>query len=123
MVIEDEEILLHAITSKLKKVGMETVSCTKVEQALDYLEELETLPSAIWLDYYLKGDMNGLDFLIHIKKNEKWKKIPVIIVSNTASEQKVKKMLALGADKYLLKAENRLEEIINVMKGFVESNH
>jgi DNA-binding NarL/FixJ family response regulator len=55
-----------------------------------------------------------------MKANSKWKNIPVVIVSNSASQQKVHDMLALGANKYLLKAEYRLDEIIQTVKKFVE---
>lgn len=120
MVIEDEAILLETITEKLQKSGMETISCTRAEQAIDYLKSLKELPHVIWLDYYLKGKMDGLDFMKEIKKNKKWSDIPIVIVSNTASDQKVKNMLALGAEKYLLKAEHRLDEIVSILEEIMK---
>jgi two-component system chemotaxis sensor kinase CheA len=121
MVLEDEMLLLNAITKKLKLNGMETVSCSSGKQAIDYLENMdEELPHAVWLDYYL-GDMNGLEFVQALKRNKKWRKIPVVVVSNSASSEKVHNMLALGVKKYLLKAEYRLDEIIEVVRTFIES--
>lgn len=122
MVVEDEDLLLRAITKKLEIQGMKTISCTRAEQALDYLNSMDELPDAIWLDYYLKGDINGLDFLRELKANESWKDLPVIVVSNTASDEKVKNMLALGANKYMLKAEHRLDEIVDSMKTFISDD-
>ena len=115
LVIEDEALLLQAIGKKLDLSGFEVVSCTGGQQGLDYLKDLVSLPDAIWLDYYLK-DMNGLDFMKKIKENEKWSKIPVVVVSNSASDKKVHSMLALGVKKYLLKADYRLDEIIDILK-------
>ena len=40
MVLEDEVLLLRAITTKLEKSGIKVVSCTTGKQALDYLSEL-----------------------------------------------------------------------------------
>ena len=97
---------------------MEVVSCTGGRQALDYLQSLPKLPDAIWLDYYLK-DMNGLDFMHEVSKNPLWQKIPVIVVSNSAGDEKIHSMLALGIKKYLLKAQYRLDEIITMMKQFI----
>jgi CheY-like chemotaxis protein len=94
------------------------VSCISGEQALDYLGNLLELPDVIWLDYHLQK-MNGLDFLKKVKENKKWQKIPVVIVSNSASEEKVHSMLALGAKKYVLKAEYRLDDIIKIVKEFL----
>lgn len=120
LVVEDETLLLQAITKKLEINDLEVVSCVRGEQAIDYLENLPELPSAIWLDYYLK-DMNGLEFMHELRKNPKWEHIPVVVVSNSASSEKQHNMLALGVNKYLLKAEYRLDEIIDIVKGFIES--
>jgi CheY-like chemotaxis protein len=118
MVLEDENLLLQAISKKLELSGLNPVSCTGAEQALDYLNSVPELPDAIWLDYHLK-EMNGLTFMKKLKENPKWEKIPVVVVSNSASPDKVHSMLALGAKKYVLKAEYRLDEIIETIKEFV----
>lgn len=118
MVIEDEPLLLEAITKKLKFSNIEAISCENGKQAVDYLQSVEHLPDAVWLDYYLK-DMNGLEFMQKIKENEKWSQIPVIVVSNSANPEKVNNMLALGAKKYVLKAEYRLDQIITMIKEFI----
>jgi DNA-binding response OmpR family regulator len=119
LVVEDEVLLLQAITKKLKLSGMDALSCSSGQQAIDYLESIDELPDVIWLDYYLK-DMNGLSFMQALKKNEKWAAIPVLVVSNSASPEKVHNMLALGAKKYILKAEYRLDEIIAMIRDFIE---
>ena len=118
LVLEDENLLLQAISKKLELSGLNSVSCTGAEQALDYLNSVPELPDAIWLDYHLK-EMDGLTFMKKLKENPKWEKIPVVVVSNSASPEKVHSMLALGAKKYVLKAEYRLDEIIETIKEFV----
>jgi two-component system chemotaxis response regulator CheY len=120
MVVEDESLLLQAVTKKLTVNDIECVSCASAEQALDYLGSLPELPDAIWLDYHLK-DMNGLAFMQKLKEQPTWAAIPVFVVSNSASPDKVEAMLALGAKKYLLKAEHRLDEIIKDIKTFIMS--
>jgi DNA-binding response OmpR family regulator len=119
MVVEDETLLLQAITKKLKLSGMDVLSCASGQQAVDYLNSLDEMPDAVWLDYYLK-DMNGLAFMQELKQNPKWADIPVLVVSNSASPDKVSNMLGLGAKKYILKAEYRLDEIINMIRDFIE---
>lgn len=121
IVIEDEELLLQAIVKKLSSSGFETLSCTTARQAIDYLKSIKEIPDAIWLDYYLP-DMNGIEFMHELKKNKKWAKIPVIVVSNSASAQKKNAMLALGVKKYVLKAKYRLDDIIDIIKEIVEAN-
>lgn len=118
MVVEDEALLLQAITKKIKLSNLGVVSCSSGRQAIDYLENMDELPDAVWLDYYLK-DMNGLAFMQEIKTNLKWSHIPVVVVSNSASPDKVHNMLGLGAKKYVLKAEYRLDEIIEMLRDLI----
>ncbi|MAZ40505.1 hypothetical protein CL654_00080 [bacterium] len=119
LVVEDERPLLEAIHSKLTKSGFEVVTARTVEEALDGLKKGDV--QAIWLDHYLMGKETGLDFLSEIKTDgSPLKNIPVFVVSNTASEDKVRSYLHLGIEKYFVKAEKRLDEIIseiNVLLG------
>ena len=122
LVIEDEKLLLHAITRKLELNGLSVIATTSGKEALEILKNAQKLPNAIWLDYYLK-DMNGLEFMNAFKANDKWLGIPTIVVSNSASPDNVSSMLALGVKKYYLKAEHRLEDIIEVVKKIIRENH
>jgi CheY-like chemotaxis protein len=108
MVVEDELLLLDAITKKLKLLDYAVVPCTGGRQALTHLEEHSSAPpDAIWLDYYLK-DMNGMEFLRKVRQRPEW--------DNSASPEKVHAMLGLGAKSYILKAEHRLEDIIAMIE-------
>jgi len=118
MVVEDEAMLLQAIGKKLQREGFEVLLCTKAGQAIDYLKSMEDLPDVIWLDYYLT-DTNGLEFMDLINQNEKWKKIPVVVVSNSASDQKVQALLKKGVKKHILKADYRLDEIAKIIKTYI----
>lgn len=122
LVVEDEELLLKAITHKLTLSGFEPVSCVAGSQAIHYLEEFPELPHAIWLDYYLK-DMNGLEFMKKVRENPKWKHIPIMVVSNSADPTNLHNMMALGVSRYLLKAEHRLEDIISAIREFVSQEN
>lgn len=114
MVVEDEKLLLHAIQKKLEKSGKFVIPCSSADQAFEVLKSGEKLPDIIWLDYYLQ-DTNGLEFMSKLKQEPKWAGIPVVVVSNSASADKVSQMMALGVRKYLLKAESKLEDLVDVM--------
>lgn len=118
MIVEDEVLLLEAVSKKLSLEGITTISCSSGTQAIDYLNTSTVLPDAIWLDFQLK-DMDGITFMHNLKQKERFSKIPVIVVSNSANEKKVKNMLALGVKKYLLKASYRLDELIPIIKHFI----
>ena|SRR3989344_1796972 len=120
MIIEDEEALLQAISQKLTKSGFETITCTTATQALNYLKELRRLPDVIWLDYYLE-DMDGLEFMNKMNENPEWKKLPVVVVSNSASPQKVQSMMDRGVKRYLLKADYQLKEIADILLEYTKN--
>lgn len=113
LVVEDEKPLLEAIDIKLQKSGFEVVTARTVEQAREYVSELKQV-DAIWLDHYLMGKEDGLDFVAWCKegKNEQVKNIPIFVVSNTASPDKVATYLSLGVHDYYVKSNFRLDEII-----------
>lgn len=118
MVVEDETLLLQAIIKKLQMSGVDTVSAVSGQQAIEYLKALPRLPDGIWLDYYLK-DMDGLEFMEELKKNPAWAKIPVMVVTNSASPEKAHRMLALGAKGYMVKSDYKLEKVVEEMKKIV----
>jgi len=121
LVVEDEPLLLEAIGKKLEKEKIETLLADSAKKGFEFLISEKKAPDAIWLDYYLK-DLTGLDFVIELKKNKKWTNIPIIVVSNSASTEKVSSMLALGVNKYLLKANFRLEDIIKEINNLIKKN-
>ena len=121
LVVEDERPLLEAIDIKLKKSGFEVVTTRTVEQAKEYVLALKQV-DAIWLDHYLMGKEDGLDFVAWCKedKNEMIKNIPIFVVSNTTSPDKVATYLSLGVRDYYVKSNFRLDEIIaNIMERVI----
>jgi len=121
LVVEDEVLLLQAICTKLKLSNIDALSASSAQQALDYLKNLSRVPEAIWLDYYL-GDSDGITFMKKLRSNKKFQNIPVMVISNSASPQKVQSMYKLGIKKYLIKADHRLDEIITDLKELIKSN-
>ena len=120
LVIEDERPLSEAIKMKLENNGFTVITARTVEQALNYLEDIENI-KAIWLDHYLLGKEDGLDLVSKIKQDgAKWKKLPIFVVSNTATPDKIQSYIRLGISKYYVKAEHRLDGIINEIKLFLD---
>ena len=121
LVVEDERPLLEAIKIKLEKSGFVVVTARSVEQTLDYLNEIHTV-DAVWLDHYLLGKENGLDFVTKLKSQDgEWSNIPIFVVSNTATPDKVQAYIRFGVNKYYTKADHKLEEIIKDIKSFLEN--
>jgi len=120
LVVEDELPLQNVIKAGLESAGFDVVTARSVEQAVEYLDKIKNI-KAIWLDHYLLGKDSGLDLVAKLKSEESnWKDIPIFLVSNTASNEKVNAYMNLGVDKYYVKAENKLEEIIDDLKSLIK---
>jgi len=121
LLIEDERPLVEAIESKLKKYRFDVVTARTCEQAIGYMEDVESI-EAVWLDHYLLGEATGLDFIETTKSHPKWKKVPIFVVSNTGSSSKRRVYLRLGAVKYYVKSDHRLESIVKDIEKFLNGN-
>lgn len=73
------------------------------EKALDHLETPEsTAPQLILLDLNLPG-LGGHDVLRRIKSNDALKRIPVIVLSSSASDEDIGQSYDLAANSYVQK--------------------
>ena len=117
MVVEDEEILLTALSEELKQEGFEVVG------AKDGVEGVEKAasekPDLILLDLVMPR-LDGIGALKQMKDNPETKEIPVVILTNLSDYDKVSDALSLGAMDYLVKANYRLEELVNNIKTVLE---
>ena len=73
-------------------------------QALGYFKQGNT-PDLILLDIYMPG-MDGFAFLDQLRENEKWKKLPVILMSSGDAYQTIQEGYEHGANDYLVKPIN-----------------
>jgi signal transduction histidine kinase/CheY-like chemotaxis protein len=87
-----------------------------VQQAEDALQRCE--PAAIIMDLVLAGE-EAWDFLIRLKRDERTRHVPVVIVSAVARQHKA---LALGADAYLVKPIER-RTVMDTINGLQARTH
>ncbi|KKR48974.1 MAG: Two component transcriptional regulator PhoB, winged helix family [Candidatus Magasanikbacteria bacterium GW2011_GWC2_40_17] len=114
LVIEDEKPLLEAVSISLEQSGFKVVKSRIADQALQYLKDVGIV-DLIWLDHYLLGD-DGIKLTQKLKQEEKFKNIPIFVVSNSEDPEKKKQYLDLGVIKYFTKSDSSLEKIIGEIK-------
>lgn len=108
LIVEDDKFLIKAYEIKFKKAGFDIMMAGDGEAGLLMAQKK---PDLVVLDLMLPK-LNGFEFLEAIKKDEKLKNIPVIVLSNLGQKADMDKVTALGAADYLVKTEYSLEEII-----------
>lgn len=112
LVLEDERQLAKAVREAFAERGFETIIVSTVEDGIRELKNMSDV-DVIWLDHYLLGTRNGLDFVVQLKGNPDWQKIPIFVVSNTASTTNIRSYIQLGVSNYYTKADYDINQIIN----------
>ena len=117
LIIEDEVTLQKTLQEILLQENYEVISALDGKQGLELA--LSEIPDMILLDLILPK-MDGFEVLEALKKDEKTKEIPIIILTNLGSIEDVQKALALGATNYMVKANYNLSDIVDKIKGIIE---
>lgn len=116
LIIEDDKFLGSLLARKLEKEEFTVSLVTNGVEAFDKINE--SLPNLILLDLILPN-MNGFEILEILKKNQKTKDVPVIILSNLGQKEDIEKSLKLGAADHLIKAYFTPQEIVEKIKIFL----
>lgn len=109
LVVEDEESILEMVKRTLELKGFDVFTAPDVESAMKKIEEQKDI-DVIWLDHYLSGGEEGKELVTKLR-GSKWSEIPIFLVSNTASTEKIQEYIELGVDRVYTKLEYHLEEI------------
>jgi CheY-like chemotaxis protein len=120
LVVEDEAEILKFIIKKLEERNFSVLVAKTVNEALEILSKNKV--DALWLDHYLMGEKNGFDLVVELKSNEKlWGKIPIFVVSNTAGPDDIQSYMELGVNKYYVKSNATLSQIVDEIGKFFDS--
>ena len=114
LIIEDDVFLRDLIVRKLKQDNFGVLEAVDGEEGYQKLQEEAV--DLILLDLVLPG-IDGFELLEKIKKDEKQKNTPVIIISNLGEESDIKRGFSLGATDYIVKAQLTPNEIITKVKN------
>ena len=100
LVVDDEERILHFLTSKLKASGYDVVTAQNGQEALERMASQQ--PDLVVLDLLLPK-MHGFDVLRDLRS---FSSVPVIVLSALGADAERIKGLRLGADDYIPKPFN-----------------
>lgn len=106
LVVDDQLSARDTIEGLLLPEGYNLTFAASGEEALARLDELK--PDTILLDVMMPH-MNGFEVCRHLKAGERWRHIPVILVTALADKEYLAHGLEAGADDFLSKPVNSLE--------------
>ena len=110
-IVEDEPSIVQLVKYNLEKENFKVLVSNNGEEGLQEIKKTE--PDLILLDWMLP-DLSGIDICKALRKDTKFKNVPIIML--TARSQEEDKVLGLnvGADDYLPKPFSNLELIARV---------
>jgi putative two-component system response regulator len=109
LIVEDDLGLQTIVSEQLTKSNITVLKAGSGKEALDLLET--KTPNLIVLDIMLPGGQNGFDVLEQLKRSEKTKSIPVIILTNLDSEMKT--AIDIGAVDYIVKSNTSIDQVVS----------
>ncbi len=120
MIVDDNPDDVEITCIALRKTGREikVKTASRGEIALELLRKGDDLPSLILLDLKMPG-MSGINTLCQIRADERFKAIPVAIVTSSTLESDEKQAYAAGADNFIHKAFD-MEQFANDIKNLLE---
>ncbi|MGI9590263.1 MAG: response regulator [Myxococcota bacterium] len=102
LIVEDSPTMRALLVSALDDLAA-VVKIVEVESGFEALRMLPREHFDLILTDINMPDINGLELVSFVKKDDRYRTIPLIIVSTEGAERDREKGMGLGADAYLVK--------------------
>lgn len=118
LLVEDDPFLTTMYKTRFEGEGHEVIVAQDGETALSILKQKP--PDVLILDVMLPK-LSGFSILTEMQKSSVLKKVPVIVLSNLADEESVKKAQSFGIKEFLIKTKYTPTQIYDVIKKYLPS--
>jgi len=119
LLVDDVDLFLELEKSYLEECGYDLVTANSGEETLRRIEELA--PDIVLLDYYMP-EMNGDEVCKALKRSERWKNLPIIMVTAAGQAEEMQQCLDSGCDDYVTKPVDKkeLQDKVKRLLGMVD---
>lgn len=118
-IIEDEPSIIQLVQHNLEKEGFIVSSSENGNEGLKQLKKFE--PNLLLLDWMLP-DLSGIEICKNIRKDNKFKTLPIIMLTAKGEEEDKIKGLESGVDDYLTKPFSYKELLARIKAVLRRSN-
>ncbi len=101
LVIDDSRAIRLILKQILKDIGFEVSDAGNGLEALEKLKEVGEVDLAL-VDWNMP-EMNGLEFVIAVRKEDKYNNMKMMMVTTETELSQVAKALEAGANEYVMK--------------------
>jgi CheY-like chemotaxis protein len=101
LLVDDDVRNIFALTSALEQKGAVVVIGRNGREAIERLNEIEDI-DLVLMDVMMP-EMDGFEATIELRKDPRWRKLPIIAVTAKAMKDDQERCLQAGANDYLAK--------------------
>jgi len=100
--VDDSSVIRKIVRSSVEVLKYSLLEASSGKEALSIIEKEHDSIKLILLDWNMP-EMNGLEFLKIIKKDNLYRNIPVMMVTTEGEKENILKAVQAGVSNYLLK--------------------
>jgi DNA-binding response OmpR family regulator len=119
LIAEDEDDLREMYSRALTAKGFEVFQAVNGIEALEWLDRKFAEIDLILLDIVMPG-MDGFETLEKIKKDERFRKIPIIVSTNLDNDEDKAQAMGLGARDYFVKSQHTPSELVTEVNTILD---
>jgi CheY-like chemotaxis protein len=113
LVVDDDARNIFALTTVLENQEMEVLSATNGRQAIDLINTTPNL-SVVLMDIMMP-EMDGYETMREIRKDPRWRSLPMLALTAKAMKGDREKCLEAGASDYIAKPVNT-EQLLSLLR-------
>lgn len=101
LVVDDSRALRRILGGMLRQFGFEVVEAANGREGLEQLAR-GPVPDVALVDWNMPV-MNGLEFIQEVRRQERFRNLPLMMVTTETETERVQAALAAGANEYVMK--------------------
>ncbi|EKE16498.1 MAG: Sensor protein [uncultured bacterium] len=118
LLAEDEADIREMYFMALSGKGFEVLQAKNGKEVFEWLEKKSDVIDLLLLDIVMPI-MDGFETLEEVKKEDKYKNIPIIISTNLDNPDDRTGALALGANEYFVKSHHTPTELVEIINKII----
>jgi two-component system, chemotaxis family, chemotaxis protein CheY len=102
IVIDDSTAMRRILRRIVSQFGFEVCEAGNGREALDVLAASDPVPELALIDWNMP-EMNGLEFIQAVRKDPRYTRLTLLMVTTESEQSQIVRALAAGAHEYLIK--------------------
>jgi two-component system chemotaxis response regulator CheY len=101
MIIDDSKTMRMIIGRTIKELGHTIVEAGNGKEGIEQIHKASQV-DLVMVDWNMP-EMNGLEFVVALRSEERYRTLPVMMVTTETEMENITKAMAAGANEYIMK--------------------